>query len=467
MPERHVRILQMKNIQKLLAVGTLLCLATTAFAADDETPIISGRVGKYYYSIGGGKVLPPPSTRMATYRVAATFRGGIGYSCGKFDLKQNVKAMFNEMEDEIRELPNELMTALTGAVMSLPAYALKKASPSLYGLINKYRDDYIEIFRLNYKTCEQIEREIRDNEPGYNPYGNFMSYAVAEQWEEKAETSPNSKPIDKVKKEAEQEAKKKGFKWLNGERYGGEGQKSINIDTDIAMAGYNYLLGRTKANDETPATNTEIDDKYIAKIWATPLEPGKWIGKVVGTTEIRLDDPTPRSEPGVGLRPEVEELTGSIRLAIYKAVQEDDFTDIRTYRTSQISVHLISAIRQMSQFEIAGTIDKLASELAVEEVQKKVILAKQLLHTGLMNPDVNASKASGIAHNHVRNKTISVLEANLTDIHKDLDLKRKSFNTTALKAIEYIEQQNIQNVIKNPTSQDVNSNPLIDGRVKK
>ncbi len=455
-------------MKKLLFLVSVLFVSTVASAAaDDDTPIISGRIGKYYYTIGGGKVLPPPSTRMSTYRVTARFRGGVGYSCGKFDLKENVKQMFNEMEDEIRELPNELMTALTGAVMSLPAYALKKASPSLYGLINKYRDDYIEIFRMSYKSCEQIEREIRDNEPGYNPYGNFMSFAVAEQWQETAETSPNSKPIDKIKQEAEEEAKKKGFKWLNGERYGGEGQKSINIDTDIAMAGYNYLLGRDRANDETPATSTEIDENYIANIWSSPLMPGKWIGEIVGTTEIRLDDPTPQSEPGVGLRPEVEELADEVRIAIYKAINEDDFSDIREYRSSQVTVHLVYTVRKMSPEESASTVDKLASEIAVGEIQKKVILAKQLLYTGLMNPDVNASKASGIAHDHVRKRTIFVLDSLLADIHKDLDLKLKSFNTTALRAIEHVELQNIQNASKSSTSQDVNSNPLINGAVNK
>jgi hypothetical protein len=332
-------------------------------------------------------------------------------------------------------------------------------------MLTRTEDHLINLFEMSYKTCQEMEREMRAahqrGDSSFNPYSGFLQAAVADYWI----LGDRSKPIDEIDKKATTEAKERGFLWLNGERYGGKGQKKVNINIDIAMAGYNRLIGRATANDES-IPSTPYDEHYIVSVFPTPRSAGEWLNEIVGGSEITLDpNVAPETHGGTGLRREVAELTDAIREALRKAVQEDWYPDLRKYRIAQVSPQLVTVLRGMQPLEQGLFIDRLASEMAIVETQNKVMQAKQLLHTGLQDPNVNASSAQQIAQQLIRQRTIPMLDEALNDIHKDLAAQNQSFNNTAISAFQLLRAKATQaNQVQVPS---VPQSALESGVIKK
>lgn len=465
-------------IYKKTGIGALiLAIASVTTSVEgatpptnDNDPYISFRLGEEYYSLGGGKVMPPPTSSLTSYSVSANFKAYIGYSCGEFDLQENIKAQFNNIVAGIEGIPDQLMNAFTGAIGSMPMYMLKKASPSLYGLINKKYDDYFKIFDMSYKSCTDIEAEIAANDldGGYNPYKDFMRISVAESWSRKSKDNKPSdgETIEKVQKDIEKNAAKVGIEWLEGEPYGGQGQKPINFNSDIIVAGYNYRIGRDGFTLKTAPTGDHAKHRVV-DVWRSPEDASKWLANVVGSSKISLANPTPETTPGIGVTKEINDLTKTIGNAIYKAVLNSDYKDLTPYmNTMPVNSAVVESLRQMPKSEREVMISKMASEMAVGTVLNKVILAKDLLRSGLYNPDVNASSLSNAAHKHINEVTIPALNGMLDDIQRESTLKSRTYNATALQIIRNNRQSiEASETIPDPTLKV--KDPLIDGAVDK
>lgn len=434
-----------KNTFRDCIIATVCILTQVAMAADNGQvpPPLSALFDELLYGLNQGQALPPPGTRLKTFKVQAHFRAGWSFSCGEFDMYDNVAQMMSQLENSVRRLPDQVTAAATSAIATLPTYLIKKANASLYGMLTRTEDHMINLFEMSYKTCQEMEREMWANKenPDFNPYNGFLQAAIADQWI----LGDRSKPIDEIDKDAVEKANEEGLQWLNGERYGGKGQKKIDINVDIAMAGYNHLIGRTKANDES-APSSPYDEHYIVSIFPTPRSVGEWLNEIVGGSEISLDknEGSPVTNGGTGLRREVAELADFMRSALKKAVYEDLFADLRKYRVAQVSPQLVTVLRGLQPMEQSLFIERLAGEMAIIETQNKVMQAKQILHSGLQDPNVNTSSAQQIAHQQIRQRTIPMLDEALNDIHKDLAIQNQTFNSTALSAFQLLRAKAAQ-----------------------
>ncbi len=125
----------------------------------------------------------------------------------------------------------------------------------------------------------------------------------------------------------------------------------------------------------------------------------------------------------------------SLGISVAPDLSKYDFTDINEYNTLSISNGLIDGLRAMPLGERTVFMDRLVSEMAVNEAYHRVTLIRQMLLIGLNAPDIVASQAASDTTNYVRQSTLPDLDSLVAEIYADLSLKRTTVNATALSII--------------------------------
>jgi integrating conjugative element protein (TIGR03755 family) len=419
---QQIKVFTFSLILGVIVNGSVYAQNPTLPRADDSTQSL-------FYKLGGGKVIPAPGSGFVNHRITARFKGGFGYSCGEFDFQDNVSEMINEIETKARELPIQLQNAITAAVAGLPGYLMQKINPNLYNIVTKSLDETAELFRFSYKTCEQMEVDMRK---GKNPYNDFMSVVIANKWKSKAESGNN---ISDTKNEISKDPTDP-ITWLGGKEYGTV-NKPIQINHDLVMAGYNIMLGRVGDVSTDAIPVGALAQQPIVQIWSRPSIAGDWIQDVVGDMVIITaeKDVEPESITGEGLRPIVTDLEPLIRDALNVAVDSYDFSEINEFTSLTLSNGLVEGLRSMPLGERLIFMERLVSEMAVNEAYERVTLIRQMLLMGLKHPDNVAANISDKTEEYIRGKTFSDLDIAVNEIHEILALKRATVNSTALSII--------------------------------
>lgn len=448
------------NIKNIIVVLVLSFVITTAHAAPENAPPVPADMSDLYYRLGGGHYLPPPGANMVSYNVRARFRLGLGYSCGDFNFHENLQQMINQMMTQIRQIPGQLTTAASAAVAGLPGYLLQRANPTLYNIITKTLDETAELFGLSFKSCKQIEQEMRRN-PGSNPYAGFMQASIAERWTIGAENGELAADVDQSIKEDTKEP----IRWLGGELYGTVDQP-IQVNRDIVVAGYNLMIGRTGNVSVTDAPTGALANQPIVRIWSNPEAAGRWAQEVLGDTRVVMntENQPPDTIPGKGLRPKVTLLEESIYTALQTAIIDDDYEDMNNYTSLRMSSALVDALRNMSAGEAAVMIDRLVAELAVSEARERLMLIKQMMLTGLKAPDLVASTGGAGAIEYIRDNTFPDMDRVTQEIFGALELKQKTVNRTTISILNQHAQKKAVEAAKR--SSQIESGPDgLDGAV--
>ncbi len=416
---------------KKISLILFLALFTNQLLAQ-ELPEVDTENQTWFYKLGGGKVVYPPGSGYVTHIVTARFKGGFGYSCGEFDFHENLTQMINQVETKIRQIPLQLQSAASAAVAGLPGYMMQKINPNLYNIVTKTLDETTELFRLSYKTCEQMEQEMRTKGAEYNPYDNFMSAVIANKWAIGGKTGEVVSDVDQQIKDDPTGT----ITWLGDNEYG-TANHPIQINHDLAMAGYNIMLGRTEDVSTDAVPLGALSQQPIVKIWPRPSAAGDWIQEVAGDLIIITTDKDPDHESvtGKGLRPVVETLEPQIRHALQTVIETYDFEELNQFTTMQVSAGLVDGLRAMPLAQRVIILDRLVSEMAVNEAFERVSLLRQMLLMGLNHPDNVAAKISALTEDHVRKKTFPDIDIAVNEIFETLALKRTTTNSTALSII--------------------------------
>ncbi len=441
-----------------------------------EQPIPTDTTG-FYYVIGGGTPLPKPASFSQTARIKASWRLGAGYSCGSFDPFQNVEAMMNQVLNKIRRLPAQFMGAVQAGIAALPGYLLAKANPTLYENLTKVLDDSFELFNTSFKSCQQMERETARKQ---NPYHEFVRASIAGNWRNIIIGSDGAQTIDQIEEEVNTEGPRNGIDFVDGAKRGGVGQPPIRVNYDITVTGYNSLLGKTTEllSEEPPVDPTlNLPDGTrltipMVRMFSSPKKAAEWLVEVVGEHEVRLATEEEKqsevtSKPGRGLMPEVEMHTVKIRQALEKAILNNDYGDLREYRdVLQIGFMLVDAIRQAQPFEQSIMLDRLASELATNFVQNKVVMIKRMLYAGIKEANIGMSDAAAPIEKQIREHTIIDLDKSMREIHDALDLKLKTVARTTSQILRYGEYMSTRRAGDSGVKTII-EDQLIDGAVHK
>jgi integrating conjugative element protein (TIGR03755 family) len=429
-----------------------------AIAQDPSLPKADESTQGLFYKLGGGRIVPAPGSGFVTHRITARLKIGFGYSCGEFNYQDNITEMINEIETKLRELPVQLQNGITAAAAGLPGYLMQKINPNLYNIVTKSLDETTELFRFSYKTCEQMEQDMRK---GKNPYDNFMNVVVAGKWKNKADSGTN---IADTKADISKNPEGPII-WLGGKEYG-TANNPIQINHDLVMAGYNIMLGRTGNVSTNEIPVGVLANQPIVKIWARPSVAGDWVQEVVGDLVIITAEKNgqPTGISGEGLRPVVTALEPVIRDALVLAVNTHDFTDINDYTSLTVSNGLVEGLRAMTLGERLVFMERLVSEMAVNEAFERVTLIRQMLLMGLKHPDNVAANISDKAEEYIRQTTFADLDSALSEIYKSLALKNTTVNTTAMAIINQNTARQTSGISAD-TNAPMNEPALLDGGI--
>ncbi len=429
----------------------VLIIMLFALSFDLQAEPLPSSIGPIYYKIGGGRVGGRPLTGYRTIRIDASYSASFGYSCGKFNPHETVSRMINQIKEQVRQLPQQLETAFTSALVSLPGYLFKREYPGLYGIITKTLDDSFNLFEVSMKSCKQIEREMSTMGKDHNPYQNLMRASVAEKWEFEAGVG-SGLTIDQIDQEVNEEAGRDGVRWLDGVKYAGLDQDPIRFNRDLTIAGYNTLIGRSpehSSSSDISAPDAPFSDHYLVDVWATPLEAANFLVEIVGETELKTAEGEDTvTKPGMGIRPFVQSMTESIDAALWRVVNLNEWEDIRALDSLGVSGAIVESIRKQDVYVRNMMVAKMAGEMAVAETQERVQLIRQLLNAGLKDANLTASKAASIASTHVRKEVFKDLEAQIEEMIKAYEFRTAFLNRTSMTILQNDAMETIRGVGK-------------------
>ncbi|MGE0116230.1 MAG: hypothetical protein AB7T07_15270 [Steroidobacteraceae bacterium] len=415
-------------LRRALIAGVMCVPVLTIPAAHSEP--LTQYVDDFFYKLNGGRAIPRGAAGYVTYRIGARFTVNPGYTCGKFNLENNISDAINNIRTQLRGLPDQIATAATGLVSSLPMYLVKNYAPDIYGILTWNLDQSIELFRFQYKTCETIEAEIANNNVGYNPYSTAMRAAVLNQWEWGADQN-NS--IGQTSDEIKNDPGRRGFLFVGPGR--GTANNPVPIKHDLMVLAYNNRIGRIQNPLDTSAPPASQNHFPLVQIWPTPQAAADWVVAATGEIWLVVGNNAPkRSAPGIGLRPEIDQLTDQYAIALTNALTLNDFQDIdelerRVPAKLRISDKVIEAMRRLPEEKRALAIERLASDTAVAIVKNKVDLATTLFRSAIQDPDVVTSPIASVAGS-IASDTRAWLREEMDEINISMNIQKMGAGAT-------------------------------------
>lgn len=431
----------------------LIALISTSVTKVQAEPL-PRQVDELFYQLGGGRALPRGAAGYVTYRIGARFTVSPGYSCGEFNLEDNLEQALNRIRDQVQGLPDQLGMAATNMISALPMYLVKNYAPDIYGILMWNLDQSIELFKFQYKTCETLEAEIMNNNAGYNPYATAARAAVLNQWEIGARSGST---IDQTSRSIQSNPGNQGFNFLGNGR--GRPGSPIPLKHDLMVVAYNNRIGRFNDPLNTTAPNNTADP--LVQTWPTPAAAADWLIAATGEVWLVVGENSPKeSAPGVGLRPEIDLLTENYEIAIINAVELIDFAALDTLEQTvptkfRISDKVIESIRSLRGDEKGVAIQRLASDIAVSIVKNKVDMATTLLRSAVQDPDVATSQIAGVAGS-VALEARKWIREEIEEISMMMAIERQGMGTTPLVIIKRGAQRQLDgsNQLGTPESRD-------------
>lgn len=381
-------------------VESVLGNPASTIRADD---IPAGDSG-YYYVEGAAAAqdsIPIPSYSK-TVKFGAQIKAGMYRSCGELNPFKNFKgritAQLEEKLDQIKGIAQAIPQLIVDSAIE---YAMAKINPTLHQLFQKKIDEYIELFEINIKSCEDVQADLAAN-PNAGIFDNLFQIAIADQWKIAIDdgTFENTR---KFKEKLAKKAREKGLTMADGKNYGGKNMEPINFIQSISKAGINIISGRNTTSQWNNAfTTADKKDKPITKVFEKPEDLVNFIEDIYGSTEYRLSEQgTPdavKTKAGVGYyrrysenrNKNIEYLTKYVNKQVSRQAFEEA-TGIL------IPPAQIDDLGLMEPYARQVQIEQLAKEYAVQDMNKKLIFARNALNAGVNAPDMVQSKLSGTA----------------------------------------------------------------------
>jgi len=368
-----------------------ICLLIAVLLCSQSWAVIQAPIGDsiWYYEIGGAQPLTSaPNPLVSTVTIGGAASLGVNFSCGKFDPVLGVTNTLNNIKTGADQMMNQMITAATSAIASLPALILQRANPGLYDLFQNALLKAEETISLATKSCEQMEAEISQ---GKNPFDEWVVLSKGNDW--KMQMGTGGIDVATAKDSVETNAGNSGIPWLGGSSAGGASQPPVRVIADTAKAGYNITMNRAPHASGSVAVTPASP---ITKIWSSPAAASAWIVKVTGDKVVRTCEGCAReSTPGAGLAPE----HNTIRTAVGTDLQGlvSGATPLTLSNLDQVSGpgvaitrQVIHAIRKLPPSEQGMIVERLAGDIALVQVMEKALYARRLLMTGRREPNIAA-----------------------------------------------------------------------------
>ncbi|ATF94545.1 integrating conjugative element protein [Cedecea neteri] len=414
---------------------------------------VSGAVSdKLYYTLGGGSVISQPGTRSNMPHLGVNLGWSSDLMCGNFDLKTTVGNQLNGVTDGFKNLMGEVIRGATGAVASLPAMIIQRANPGLYDMLTNGVLQANIGFDKAQLNCQNMSRRL-------------MNFSDSSKWTQAAMMDEYRKVIntggaDAIR--ADTAGKKvtgnSGHGWVGGQQRGGQGQPAIRPTHDLAAAGYNMMTGQPVLSTATVSQGN--CNGAVCGRFKSPEEAAKAVVQVLGDRAMRTctdatkctsgdDDQQPGvTVAGTGFAPMLEAATKTNIEELVKLVngtEKPTAENLGKLKTGSLGMTagVIKALQRDP--DNAALTARLAGELAMADTVESALLMRQILVTGLSEPNVAAQDAA-VAEGDRR---ITALDREISALKNEMELKRELANNSVLTIIG----REINRVETNPQTQ--------------
>jgi len=444
--------------QKLrVATGALLLyLAMPALAVDttlsSQGAGVSGAINDgLFYSIGGGSVISPPSTRSNMSRLGMDGGWSSDLMCGNFDLKTTVGNQLNGITSGFKDLMGNVIQGATGAVMSMPAMAIQRANPGLYEMLTNGVLQAGLNFDKAQLNCQNMSKKLAD----YTLGSKWQQAAVSEEYKDIVASSGGDavSSDQKLQKATGEE----GVTWVGGQKRGGKGQQAIQPTRDLAKAGYNMM------NSLPVTSNSSVGSSgcngTVCQRYKSSDEAAAAVVKVLGDRSIRTcretsectsggaDNQPGSTVAGTGFSPVLEDATKTNLEQLSKLVNgqlQPTADNLAALKTGSLVVTrgVIQALRDDP--DRAALVQRLAGELAMADTVEAALTMRRMLTTGESEPNA-AEQPEAIAEGDRR---IDALDRELSALRNEMELRKSISSNSLLTTLERQGERNQDNQLQ-------------------
>nr|WP_162285927.1 integrating conjugative element protein [Pantoea stewartii] len=446
------------SVKKLrVATGALiLSLAMPALAIDttlsSQGAGVSGAINDgLFYSIGGGSVISPPSTRSNMSRLGLDGGWSSDLMCGNFDLKTTVGNQLNGITSGFKDLMGNVIQGATGAVMSMPAMAIQRANPGLYEMLTNGVLQAGLNFDKAQMNCQNMSKKLAD----YTLGSKWQQAAVSEEYKDIVASSGGDavSSDQKLQKATGEE----GVTWVGGQKRGGKGQPAIQPTRDLAKAGYNMM------NSLPVTSNSSVGSAScngtVCQRYKSSDEAAAAVVRVLGDRSIRTcretsectsggaDNQPGSTVAGTGFSPVLEDATKTNLEQLSKLVngQLQPTTDnLAALKTGSLVVTrgVIQALRDDP--DRVALVQRLAGELAMSDTVEAALTMRRMLTTGESEPNA-AEQPEAIAEGDRR---VDALDRELNALRNEMELRKSISSNSLLTTLERQAERNQDNQLQ-------------------
>ncbi|CAH6333955.1 Integrating conjugative element protein (TIGR03755 family) [Pantoea agglomerans] len=440
-----------------VATGVLfLSLAMPALAIDttlsSQGAGVSGAINDgLFYSIGGGSVISPPSTRSNMSRLGLDGGWSSDLMCGNFDLKTTVGNQLNGVTSGFKDLMGNVIQGATGAVMSMPAMAIQRANPGLYEMLTNGVLQAGLNFDKAQMNCQNMSKKLAD----YTLGSKWQQAAVSEEYKDIVSSSGGDavSSDQKLQKATGEE----GVTWVGGQKRGGKGQQAIQPTHDLAKAGYN-MMNSLPVTSNSSIGSTSCNGT-VCQRYKSSDEAAAAVVKVLGDRSIRTcretsecssggaDNQPGSTVAGTGFSPVLEDATKSNLEQLSKLVngQLQPTTDnLAALKTGSLVVTrgVIQALRDDP--DRAALVQRLAGELAMSDTVEAALTMRRMLTTGESEPNA-AEQPEAIAEGDRR---VDALDRELNALRNEMELRKSISSNSLLTTLDRQSERNQNNQLQ-------------------
>lgn len=446
------------SVKKLrVATGALiLSLAMPTLAIDttlsSQGAGVSGAINDgLFYSIGGGSVISPPSTRSNMSRLGLDGGWSSDLMCGNFDLKTTVGNQLNGITSGYKDLMGNVIQGASGAVMSMPAMAIQRANPGLYEMLTNGVLQAGLNFDKAQLNCQNMSKKLAD----YTMGSKWQQAAVSEEYKDIVASSDGDavSSDQKLQKATGEE----GVTWVGGQKRGGKGQQAIQPTRDLAKAGYN-MMNSLPVTSNSSVGSTSCNGT-VCQRYKSSDEAAAAVVKVLGDRSIRTcretsectsggaDNQPGSTVAGTGFSPVLEDATKTNLEQLSKLVNgqlQPTAGNLAALKTGSLVVTrgVIQALRDDP--DRAALVQRLAGELAMADTVEAALTMRRMLTTGESEPNA-AEQPEAIAEGDRR---VDALDRELNALRNEMELRKSISSNSLLTTLERQGERNQYNQLQ-------------------
>ena len=400
-------------------IGAGLTFGTNKCASGDDA--ISNIA--LYYLLGGFKAAEPPAS---IFSGLGPIRSGLnvpGAFCGSFNPAIDVE---NILSNQLSETLASLSSFPQTIVGALPGSILCRAQPGMCQLLQHYVVRAENKWNIAVKSCEETVQNASEYS---GPYHDWIQVSKSQKWQQQAAMGSNATT---AKKQVDQTDG--CVVWVGGESSGCKGKQPIWPTSDTVMAGWCLLQEQNGKCSSAPPSYSSASESRLRSVWPTPMLASKWVTDVLGDHKVQVGEST-SSIIGTGLLPKIDEETNRIQEElveiVYSASPPLDST-LDNLSTTQvfISSTVIEALRDLPDRDLL--IARISNEVALSRVINKAFLARRLLLSGMMEPNI---QAAGTVTESIHKK-IDLLEHEINRATFETQIHRRLIADTALNILD-------------------------------